>query len=291
MVKNTVADEIWGEWIFARSVLKQEKFRQIARMLGELDGQHCLDLGSDNGVLSLKLRQLGGVWKSADIDPRSTAAATQLVRTRVYTIDGKSTPFSDEEFDRVVVVDLLEHIPDDKSFMLELNRILKPAGKLIINVPYLRDNALTRFREFLGLTDEMHGHLRPGYKPEDVKDLLDNGFKLEELISYTGLASKLLDSMLVAVLSRITKSGRKGKDRRGLIVTDRQLNKHNRLARFYSMTYPLIRLISWLDRLLFFDPGYMLIAKAETVSQTGSDDRVPEEIIRTQLLTAGESQV
>lgn len=44
-------------------------------------------------------------------------------------------PFADREFDLVVVVDFLEHIPDDRGFAAELGRILKPGGRLIVNVP------------------------------------------------------------------------------------------------------------------------------------------------------------
>lgn len=291
MTADARADTSWGEWIYARSILKQEKFDQISAMLGELNGQRCLDLGSDNGIISLKLRELGGTWKSADIDPRSTGATSQLVGDHVYTFDGLHTPFSDREFDYVVVVDLLEHIPDERGFLHELNRILGPRGTLIVNVPYLSRNLLTRFRESLGLTDEIHGHIRSGYTPMELESLLGIQFQLRDMRSYTGSVSKFIDTVLVAVLSKISKPDRRDGIGRGLIVTDKLLSTHSKLARLYSATFPLIKLISSLDKLFFFENGYMLIAKATRVSGPRSYDRSTDEHDRVKLETASTEHV
>ena len=48
-----------GDW--------QQKLRELVSMLGPTDGLRCLDLGSDNGVVSLLLRRRGGTWSSADL--------------------------------------------------------------------------------------------------------------------------------------------------------------------------------------------------------------------------------
>src|SRR5213075_2463069 len=96
------------------------------RLLGPTAGLRCLDLGSDNGVVSLLLRRGGGRWASADL----TAEAVSSIRERV---EGASLPFPDAEFDRVVVVDMLEHMSDDGAFVAELARVLKPGGRLLVN--------------------------------------------------------------------------------------------------------------------------------------------------------------
>lgn len=65
---ETPAGVDWPLRLFNKSVLKQRKLREIVDMLGPVDGQHCLDIGGDNGVISYLLRQRGGAWKSADLD-------------------------------------------------------------------------------------------------------------------------------------------------------------------------------------------------------------------------------
>ena len=53
--------ESWALALFRRSVLKRQKLRQITSSLGTTHGLRCLDLGSDNGVVSLLLRRRGGL--------------------------------------------------------------------------------------------------------------------------------------------------------------------------------------------------------------------------------------
>ena len=171
-----------GEWalpLFRRSVLKQAKLDQITRLLDAPAGRECLDIGADNGVISLLLRRLGGRWSSADLDERAVASIRELVGERVYRLDGARTPFPDRSFDQVVVVDYLEHVADDAAFVRELARIVRPGGSVIINVPHLKPaSRLNRLRHAIGLTDAWHGHLRPGYRLEQLRALL--GLRLRD---------------------------------------------------------------------------------------------------------------
>ena len=127
----------WALSLFRKSVLKQAKYRRITDLLEDPTGRRCLDIGADNGVISLLLRRLGGPWASADLDEPTVASIRELVGEDVHRLDGARSPFPDRTFDQVVVVDYLEHIPDDWAFALELARILKPGGWVIINVPHL----------------------------------------------------------------------------------------------------------------------------------------------------------
>lgn len=261
----------WADWLFKRSILKQLKFKNIQEYLGSVDGLKCLDIGSDNGVISYKLRQLGGLWSSADLDPRSVRAMQELVRERVYKINERQTPFEDDEFDTVVIVDFLEHIPDDAGFMDELHRILRPGGMLILNAPLIRDGWLMPFRESIGLTEETHGHLRPGYTTESLEILATNSqFEMEDIGTHTRTISKFIDSLMVWTISRLTKKKTPEGIGRGLVVDQDDLGQHRWASRLYALIYPVIYLASKLDYLLFFDPGYMIIAKARSSKGAGS---------------------
>jgi SAM-dependent methyltransferase len=49
--------------------------------------------------------------------------------------DAYRLPFPDGAFDIVVISEVLEHIPDDRSAIAEVNRVLRPGGTLVVTVP------------------------------------------------------------------------------------------------------------------------------------------------------------
>lgn len=256
----------WAIALFDRSVLKQAKFRQIESLLDDPAGKTSLDIGADNGVISYLLRQRGGRWHSADLDSHTVASIRQLVGENVHHLEGAHIPFPDQMFDQVVVVDYLEHIQDDGRFARELARILRPDGRVIINVPHLRPGSLlNRFRHAIGLTDEWHGHLRPGYDLAGIRALLGPMFEIERCITYSRTFSELIDTGLNGLYVRMQKKTRSG-SRKGTVVTQSDLEKHKKQFVVLSALYPLLWIVAKLDAVLWFQPGYKLIIRARRVA-------------------------
>ncbi|MBA3759295.1 MAG: class I SAM-dependent methyltransferase [Gemmatimonadales bacterium] len=252
----------WAVALFNRSVLKQAKFRQIELLLDEPAGKTNLDIGADNGVISYLLRRRGGQWHSADLDEHTVASIRQLVGENVHRLDGARTPFPDQTFHQVVVVDYLEHIQDDGGFARELARIVRPDGHVIINVPHLRPGSiLNRFRHAIGLTDEWHGHLRPGYDVRGLKALLGPMFEIERCSTYSRAFSELIDTGLNGLYLRMQKTTGPG-SRKGTVVTQSDLRKHKKQFVMLSALYPLLWTVAKLDALLWFQAGYKLIVRA-----------------------------
>lgn len=254
----------WGLALFNKSVLKQAKFRQIVARLDDPTGRRGLDIGADNGVISYLLRQRGGHWHSADLDERTVRSIQQLVGSDVHQIDGGVTPFEDGAFDQVVIVDFLEHIPDDRRFAQELARITKPGGKVIINVPHLKPGSMVnRLRHAIGLTDEWHGHLRPGYNLEGLRQLLGPAFLIEESATYSGAFSELIDTALNGLYRKMQRRhNADSPSSKGTVITGGDMRKHRKQFVLLSALYPLIWGVAKLDVLLFFTPGYKLILSA-----------------------------
>jgi SAM-dependent methyltransferase len=245
----------WAKALFGRSVLKQRKLSEVAAMLGPTAGLRCLDLGSDNGVVSLLLRERGGTWASGDLTEEAVASIRSLVGEDVRLVSGYHLPFPAVTFDRVAVVDMLEHVPDDAAFAAELARVTRPGGRLVVNTPHLRPTALRRLRHALGQTDEKHGHLRPGYTPRRVAELFASGFTLERHHTYSRFFSEAVDTGLNWGLERLGKKS----SAKGMVVTADDLARNRRTFRMYSAIYPLVWAITRLDAVVPA-PGYMLIA-------------------------------
>jgi SAM-dependent methyltransferase len=252
----------WAVALFRKSVLKQRKLAEVSKALGPTEGLRCLDLGSDNGVVSLLLREAGGSWASGDLTGEAVASIRGLVGTDVHLVRGDRLPFDDAAFDRVAVVDMLEHVPDEAAFVAELARVTRPGGRLVINTPHRKDTLLRRLRHAIGQTDEKHGHLRPGYTPERLRELLGERFELQEHRTYSRFFSELVDTAINWGVERLGKKG----SAKGMVVTGRDIVKHEKAFRAYAAVYPLVWAISRLDT---FVPasGYMLIASSRRTAR------------------------
>ena len=121
-----------------------------------------------------RLRRLPGVsYLSGDVDP------TKAIRE----LDLTCIDLPDESIDLTLCSHVLEHVPDDRTAMSELLRILRPGGHTLVMVPLTRaptdeDPTITdpeeRRRRF-GQTD----HVRR-YNAHDVgARLADAGFLVE----------------------------------------------------------------------------------------------------------------
>jgi len=56
-----------------------------------------------------------------------------------FFYDGNTFPFGNSEFDSVVCNQVLEHVFNPDDFLSEINRVLKPGGKLLLTVPFVWD--------------------------------------------------------------------------------------------------------------------------------------------------------
>ncbi len=250
----------WAMRLYRKSVLKQEKLRAIERFLPPLEGRACLDIGGDNGVISYLLRQKGGVWHSADM-PETVEVIRETVGENVHSLQGALLPFPTGHFDLVVVIDYLEHIQDDRAFVAELFRVLRPGGVLVVNVPHAKRGAILRpVRLALGLTDERHGHVRPGYGEHDLRQLLGDRFTVQRVMSYSRFFSHLIDTVFGFLHSRM---GKGSETRKGTLVTERDFEQGGRAVAVSWLLYPMCWLLVQFNRLLFFTKGYLLLVRAD----------------------------
>jgi SAM-dependent methyltransferase len=251
-------NENWKGSLYKKSILKQLKYKMIRKYLGNYQQLRCLDLGSDNGVISYLLRQGGGHWHSADIDKCTVEMIRDMVTENVYLLEDEKLPFENEFFDIVVIVDLLEHIDQDLNLMLEIFRVLKPGGILIVNVHYLRRFSFTRWiRAIAGLTDKQHGHVRKGYTIDSLRQLATK-LTWQRGETYSREFTELIDIIVSFVVTLLNS---KPVTQKGIIIGQEDITKHNKLFNIYSVLYPGMWLFSKLDLFLFFLPGHKLIAR------------------------------
>jgi glycosyltransferase involved in cell wall biosynthesis/ubiquinone/menaquinone biosynthesis C-methylase UbiE len=104
------------------------------------DGERVLDCGCGMGFYLMamgKLRRLELVGLDQDVD-RLDCAQREHVPATLVSGDIHHLPFDDASFDKVLMSEVLEHLPDDRAALREVYRVLKPGGILALSVPHAR---------------------------------------------------------------------------------------------------------------------------------------------------------
>ncbi len=118
--------------------------------LGLRSGDRVLDLGCGGGRHAFECARRGASVVALDADFVELKGVTALLTAMVeageapagpgasnLAVQGDALrlPFPDASFDRVIAAEVLEHLPDDRTALAELARVLKPTGRMAVTVP------------------------------------------------------------------------------------------------------------------------------------------------------------
>lgn len=129
-----------------------------------------LDVGCGTGALLSELKPYGRV-EGVDISPKALAYCKSRGFSDVQEGSASATGHASDSFDIVLALDILEHVPDDKSALAELYRVLKPGGKAILFVP--------TFMFLWGANDVLSEHYRRYTRSELAEKARAVGFCIE----------------------------------------------------------------------------------------------------------------
>lgn len=132
-----------------------------------------LDVGCGTGHHLLYLRRLGYPnVQGQDLSPLAIAFCQQLGVNDVVQCDATRMPFAAGQFDALLVMDVLEHLPNERTALQEFWRVLKPGGIILLTVP--------AFSFLWSHHDEVLHHYRR-YRHRDVARLAAaNGFQIAD---------------------------------------------------------------------------------------------------------------
>ncbi|MCC6696339.1 MAG: class I SAM-dependent methyltransferase [Candidatus Hydrogenedentes bacterium] len=119
----------WLDWA------KVRKTASLVKALG--NAPRILDLGCGAAAVSGRIARDFPQAKilGADIDAKLLAAA-KLRGLEVHQVDfDKPLPFDDASFDLIVMVDSIEHVRCRRDTMVQVMRLLKPEGTLLVFTP------------------------------------------------------------------------------------------------------------------------------------------------------------
>lgn len=97
-------------------------------------GAKILDIGCGRGVTLKALARLGFDTHGFDVTLQAVEGIESSIKVKVAP-SLTEAEYSDSYFDEIVIWHVLEHTPNPRDILLEIRRILKPNGVLIVAVP------------------------------------------------------------------------------------------------------------------------------------------------------------
>lgn len=125
-----------------------------------------LDLGCAFGFATLRLARKGYETVGVDNSARYIWWARRRHPKGEYLLaSADALPLADASFDAVLLLDVLEHVPDEAGVIREIQRVLKPGGTLILSVPH---RGLLGRLDSLNIYAKLVSQTRHGLLPQEI---------------------------------------------------------------------------------------------------------------------------
>jgi 2-polyprenyl-3-methyl-5-hydroxy-6-metoxy-1,4-benzoquinol methylase len=187
--EHSINDYYDKSLIFIRWI-EQARLRIIREMVAEEPNHRILEVGSGGGHVLRMFRHA----KLTAVDVSEEFLQTARENLRGYNVEFllgelEELKLATSSYDRIVCTEVLEHTADPEKILVEISRLLKPAGRAVITVP--NDPLIERLKGLVRKTpvglllgwrvnwggDEFHIHK---WRPAEFRALLERYFIVEE---------------------------------------------------------------------------------------------------------------
>ncbi len=115
-----------------------EHFGLSQRSLKPFDGLRLLDIGCGGGLISEPLARLGAQVVGIDPSETNIQIARSHAQPQGLEIDYRSTTAESlaaagEQFDAVVCLEVVEHVPDVAAFVATIGALVRPGGIMVLS--------------------------------------------------------------------------------------------------------------------------------------------------------------
>lgn len=153
-----------------------------------------LDVGCGTGA-NLKMLREYGTAEGVDISQQAVEFCHERGLTDVRLGAAEELPQSNNTFDLVTALDVIEHLDDDSEGLNEIQRVLRPNGHALLFVP--------AFMFLWGVQDDVSNHRRRYTRKQLVEAVTRSGLEVET-VSYANFTF-FLPVLLVRWTMRVLK--------------------------------------------------------------------------------------
>jgi len=146
-----------------------------ASLLGPKGNERILDIGCGEGYQMSYIVERGTQVIGLDLSVERLKQAKNRVRNSdLVCASSERLPFKSQIFDKVMCLELLEHLNEPRKTILETESVLKERGTLVVSVPYKQDIVATQCIHCGKLTP-LWGHLH-SFDERKLDRLLPSNF-------------------------------------------------------------------------------------------------------------------
>ena len=163
-------------WFTARRRILDGVIERVVRP--PRDAQ-ILELGAGTGHNLAMLSRFGKV-EASELDPVARELASERLGRPVVEAELPDlSMFPAGSYDLVALLDVLEHVPDDKGSLAAIRERLKPGGALLLTVP---------INPWMWSAHDVAHHHHRRYQKHEIRRLaLDAGYEIELLSPFNSL--------------------------------------------------------------------------------------------------------
>ena len=167
----------------------------IERVVRPPKDARILELGAGTGHNLGMLSRFGQV-EASELDPIARELASErLGRPVVEAALPDLSMFPTGSYDLVALLDVLEHVPDDRSSLRAIHKLLKPGGALLLTVP---------INPWMWSAHDVAHHHHRRYRQREIRKLAeDAGYSIDLFSPFTSLLFPPIAA--VRLLGKITK--------------------------------------------------------------------------------------
>jgi len=175
---------------FEKDICTIDICNYIQKYFKTIKNKNILDFGCGMGDKSFLLNSRDNKVIQTDIEDLRKVKELPFILSKSEIINAE-----DNTYDYVASIDVIEHVENDKNFIKEILRVLKPGGKAFITTPnkyrignilkIIKDRKLIQYPLVLGYSEGLKEciHIRE-YTPKTLSNLVSNK-ELKNIKVYT----------------------------------------------------------------------------------------------------------